>query len=93
VLNSDRELNVGDVITLDGLEWTVTGVVRNIPVNPNLSLNGCWKMVNSVNTFKKAKIAEEWLTANKVINNDQYNDMMMALSYLVREMYHTAQHC
>lgn len=86
-LMSDHEYKVGQVIELDGLNWTVTVVIRNIPVNPKLSVKGCWKMVNSVDSLVKARIAEQWLKQNEVIENLEYNDLMMALSYLTRELY------
>lgn len=62
-------------------------MIKNIPVNKNLSLKGCWTMVNRVNTLEKMKIAEHWLKLNEVISNDEYNDLMMALSYIGRELY------
>lgn len=64
-------------------------------INTNLSVEGCWKMVNAIQNGntpqeirKRCLIAEEWLKANTIITNDQYNDMMMAVSYLFRESYH-----
>lgn len=86
-LRSNNEYRIGQVIELDGLNWTVTGMVKNIPVNTKLSVKGCWKMVNSVNTLQRAKVAELWLKKNEVISNDEYNDLMMALSWLTRDMY------
>lgn len=62
-------------------------MIRNIPVNPKLSLKGCWAMVNKVDTLEKLTIAEQWLKANEAITNDEYNDLMMALSYISRELY------
>lgn len=66
-------------------------------INESLSLNGCWKMVNAIQNGKTPKeirercnIAEEWLNANKVIDTAQYDDLMMAVSYLYRESYHLA---
>jgi hypothetical protein len=57
-------------------------------VNTKLSVQGCWKMVNTANTRERIAIAEIWLRENEVITNDEYNDLMMALSYLSRELYH-----
>lgn len=66
-------------------------------INASLSVTGCWKMVNAIQNGKtpqevreRCYIAEKWLKANKVIDNDQYNDMMMTVTYLHRESYHTA---
>lgn len=63
-------------------------------VNVNLSVKGCWRMVNAVSGGKskeeileRCKIAEEWLRENVVISNLEYNDLMMALSYQRREAY------
>lgn len=62
-------------------------MIRNIAINPKLSLKGCWEMVNRVNALEKLHIAEQWLKANEVITNEEYNDLMMALSYISRELY------
>ena len=62
--------------------------IKNLPINPNLSLKRCWDMVNRIETVEQSQIAEAWLNANKVIDNEEYNDLMMALSYLRREAYH-----
>lgn len=64
-------------------------------INTRLSASGCWKMVNAIQNGttaeairERCKTAEAWLKANVVINNDEYNDMMQAVSYLYRESYH-----
>lgn len=64
-------------------------------INKNLSLKGCWKMVNAIQNGKtpveireRCDIAEKWLVENEVINIDEYNDLMMAVSYLWRESFH-----
>lgn len=64
-------------------------------INTMLSVKGCWRMVNATQNGKTPKeirercgIAEEWLKANEVIDAEQYNDLMMALSYIFRESYH-----
>ena len=62
-------------------------MIRNIPINPKLSLKGCWTMVNRVGNFEKLNIAYNWLRANEVITNEEYNDLMMTLSYISRELY------
>ena len=62
-------------------------MIRNIPINPKLSLKACRAMVNRVDNFEKLKIAENWLRANEVITNEEYNDLMMTLSYISRELY------
>lgn len=33
-------------------------------------------------------IAEEWLTANTRITNEEYDELMMAVSYIYRDSYH-----
>ena len=60
---------------------------KEMAINRNLSLKGCWRMVNNVDEIWKANIAEEWLTNNDVITNEEYDELMIALSYLVREIY------
>ena len=64
-------------------------------INTKLSIKGCWEMVNRIqlgNTPKeirdRASIAEKWLIANEVINNEQFDDLMNAVSYWIRESYH-----
>ena len=44
-------------------------------------------MVNRVDNFEKLNVAEQWLRVNEVITNDEYNNLMMALSYISRELY------
>ena len=64
-------------------------------INKNLSLNGCGRLVNAIQGGKtpaevreRCRIAEEWLNANEVINNEQYDDLMMTVAYLHRDSYH-----
>lgn len=64
-------------------------------INTNLSLSGCWKMVNAIQNGKtkeaileRCRIAENWLRANEIITNEEYNDLMLAVSALYREAYH-----
>ena len=66
-------------------------------INKNLSVKGCWRMVNAIQNGKtpqeireRCQIAEEWLKANEVIDNDQYDNMMDAVAYMYRESYHIA---
>jgi hypothetical protein len=66
-------------------------------INTRLSVAGCWKMINAIQNGKSPEevrdrcyIAEKWLKANEVIDNDQYDDMMMTVAYLHRESYHIA---
>lgn len=56
-------------------------------INTKLSASKCWTMVNRVDTLEKAKIANMWIMENEVITNEEYNDLMMALSYITRELY------
>lgn len=63
--------------------------------NRNLSLNGCWNMVNRIQLAnspeeirKRCRIAEAWLTNNDVISNDEYDELMESVTYLHRESYH-----
>lgn len=51
-----------------------------------LNLNQCWKMVNRCNTHEKIAIAEKWLLQAN-ITNEQFDDLMEALSYISRELY------
>lgn len=61
-------------------------------VNTKLSVAGCWKMVNAIQNGKTAKevrsrcmIAEQWLKENEVIDNAEYDELMMAVAFLYRE--------
>jgi len=62
--------------------------MKNIPINPNLPLQRCWDMVNRIDTVAQANVAEAWLRANNIIDNEQFDDLMMALCYQRREAYH-----
>lgn len=64
-------------------------------VNTSLSLKGCWRMVNNIQCGKtpeeireRAQIAEQWLVKNTVISIDDFDELMMAVSYLYRESYY-----
>lgn len=64
-------------------------------INQNLSLNACWRMVNAIQNGRtsaeireRCQIAEKWLTANKAITNEEYDDLMRTVAYLCRESYH-----
>lgn len=64
-------------------------------INRRLSLAGCWGMVNRIESAsdpnevrRRCIIAEEWLKANIVISDDDFDDLMRAVSYIYRESYH-----
>ena len=61
-------------------------------INTKLSLAGCWKMVNAIQNGKtegdvrhRCYIAEQWLKANEIISNDDFDELMMTVSYWYRE--------
>lgn len=63
-------------------------------INENLSLNRCWEMVNRIQNGRtpedireRCRVAEMWLTANKVISTSDYDDLMDTVAYLCRESY------
>lgn len=67
-------------------------------INRTLSVKGCWAMVNNIQKARtpeelreRCGIAEEWLKANDVITNDEYDDLMMTVAFLYRESYHTGR--
>ena len=69
-------------------------MIKNMPINPNLSIKGCWRLVNAIQNGKTSKeireramIAQDWITANNNIDIDTYNDMMDSIAYLIRESY------
>ena len=64
-------------------------------INKKVSVAGCWKMVNGIQKAstpegirERCRIAEEWLKANEVITNEEYDDLMMAVAFQYRESYH-----
>lgn len=69
--------------------------VNTMTINTELSLNGCWRMVNAIQNGRtdeeireRCGIAEKWLIANKVINYDEFNELMKTVAFLYRESYH-----
>lgn len=69
-------------------------MIKKMDINVNLSVKGCWRLVNGIQNGKtpaeireRASIAEEWITANKNLDIDTYNDMMESIAYLIRESY------
>lgn len=64
-------------------------------INTKLSVKRCWDMVNRIQMGRtpdeirrRCRVAEEWLTANEVITTDEYDELMMAVSFIHRESYH-----
>jgi hypothetical protein len=55
------------------------------PITP-LSLSQCWKMVNRISNLDQAKIAEDWLLAADISIED-YDELMMAVSVIVQDLY------
>lgn len=65
------------------------------PINAYLTEKQCWEMVNRIQNGRtpdeireRCRIADAWLTANKVISMDAYDSMMMTVALLHRESYH-----
>ncbi len=63
-------------------------------INTKLSLRGCWEMVNRIQNARtpegireRCEIASNWLYANEVISNSDYDDLMRTVSYLYRMSY------
>ena len=63
-------------------------------INNHLSLKGCWRMVNAIQKAdtpeeirRRCNIAADWLLHNDEITNDQYNDLMLAVTFFNRESY------
>ena len=70
---------------------------NDMEINKTLSKAGCWKMVNAIQNGKtpeeireRCRIAESWLMANEIIDNEEYDELMMTVAYLRRESYHLA---
>lgn len=57
-------------------------------INTKLPLSKCWQMVNRISSKAQVEIAKEWLMANEVISNDEYDELMRAVSYIYRELNH-----
>jgi len=49
-----------------------------------------WAFVNRADTHEKIQIAADFITKQEYLDIDVYNDMMDALAYLSRELYHRA---
>lgn len=69
-------------------------MIKKMDINVNLSVKGCWRLVNGIQNGKtpaeireRASIAQDWITANKNLDIDTYNDMMDSIAYLIRESY------
>lgn len=69
-------------------------------INSCLSAKGCWRLVNACQNGRTAeeirercRIAEEWLKGNNVITNDEFDELMMAVSFIHRESYHQGRFC
>ena len=51
-----------------------------------MSIQGFWDMVNDCSTLDAVKTAEKALTESD-LDNETYNELMMALSYISRELH------
>lgn len=75
--------------------WENPSIYKSLyAINTNLSLKGCWKMVNAIQNGntpeeirRRCNVAEEWLKANTVISNEDYDDLMKAVAFLYNESY------
>ena len=61
--------------------------IKNIPVNPNLSIRGCWEMINRVQTVQQGAVAEMWLTANRIITREEFRELQVALTWRIRDAF------
>lgn len=64
-------------------------------INTTLSKKGCWEMVNRIQNGRtpeeireRCEIATQWLNANEIITNEEYDDLMITVAYLYRGTYH-----
>ena len=57
----------------------------------SLNLSQCWRMVNRISNMEQVAIAEEWLKKAN-ITNEEYDDLMMAVSYIYRELSKLPNH-
>ena len=55
----------------------------------SLNISQCWLMVNRADTREKLFIAEKWLLEAN-ISNEEYDELMNALAFKSREMYHNS---
>jgi len=54
---------------------------------PKKTIEDYWHMVNSCSNLDEMKTAEMTLSKAEGLDNDEYNELMMALSYLTMEAY------
>ena len=52
-----------------------------------LSLRQCWILVNRAETREQIEIAKQWIE-KAYITLEEYDELMMALAYKSRELYH-----
>ena len=65
----------------------MNSTIRKIPVNPDLPLKRCREMINRVETVRQGAVAEEWLEANRVISAEEHSELMIALTWRIREAF------
>lgn len=56
-----------------------------------LNLSQCWTMVNRISNIDQVAIAEEWLKKAN-ITNEEWDELMMAVSYIYRELIKLPNH-
>ena len=66
---------------------TMKAIKKEIPINPNLSAQRCREMIARIQTVRQGAIAEAWLTANKVISKEDYDKLMRALTFRIRDAF------
>lgn len=57
----------------------------------SLNLSQCWTMVNRISNMEQVAIAEEWLKKAN-ITTEEWDELMMAVSYIYRELSKTPNH-
>ena len=62
-------------------------IIRNIPVNPDLSAARLRELVGRVETVRQGAVAEEWLMANRVIRPEEYDELARELTRKIREAF------
>lgn len=56
-------------------------------VNVKLGADRLYVLISRVDSFDKLETAKEWIMKNEVITVDEFDDMMMALAYISRELH------
>ena len=64
--------------------------IKNIAINPNVSVEALWHLANNAFTLERCAIAEKWIDVNKNVSVDEASELYDTIAYQRRDIYRLA---